>query len=315
MMWPPSRSSARSASSRFTGEPARSSPSEVRRSVSCIASARERAVAHARRGQADAVDGDRVAIGDLARQRRAHDDPRAVVGRVDRRDRAVVLDEAGEHAHHSRRRAVSRTSSPICRRRSGSARAARRRSARRPRRPRGPCRRRRAASARRTGAPRRSRPASRNAPARCGPPSSSSAVTGVSSSPSCSSAETTRAGSFSPVAVTTSRSGHLERLDGAARRRARDDDDQRHLGRVGDELRVERKPCGGVEDDAARLAVDAVDARGQARVVGERRADPDDDRVDLGAPVVRELAALLARRSTASRRRASRRCRRGSSPT
>ena len=33
---------------------------------------------------------------------------------------------------------------------------------------------------------------------------------------------------------------------------------------------------------------------GQLRVVGERGADADDDRVDCGAPAVRELAALLA---------------------
>src|SRR3954447_2899757 len=38
-MWPPSRSSARSGSSRLTAEPACTSPSDERRSVSCITSA------------------------------------------------------------------------------------------------------------------------------------------------------------------------------------------------------------------------------------------------------------------------------------
>ena len=90
-----------------------------------------------------------------------------------------------------------------------------------------------------------------------------------------------------------------------APRGARDDDGQRDLGRVAHELRVERQPRGGVEDDArAAGARRRRIARGEPRVVGERGADPDDDGVDLGAPVVRELAAAARRRSTASRRRA-----------
>src|SRR4051794_39853381 len=47
-------------------------------------------------------------------------------------------------------------------------------------------------------------PASMNEPARCGPPSSRRLVTGGSSAPSWSSAEAIRAGSFWPVATTTS---------------------------------------------------------------------------------------------------------------
>ena len=50
----------------------------------------------------------------------------------------------------------------------------------------------------------------------------------------------------------------------------------------------------GVEDDAARLALGADVARGQQRVVGERGADADGDRVGLGAPAVDELAGRLA---------------------
>src|SRR6476659_2461579 len=41
-MWPPRRSLARSASSRFTRSPSASSPSDERRSVSCITSAPKR---------------------------------------------------------------------------------------------------------------------------------------------------------------------------------------------------------------------------------------------------------------------------------
>src|SRR5215213_5635189 len=41
-MWPPSRASARSASSRFTRPPSSTSPSDERRSVSCMTSAPKR---------------------------------------------------------------------------------------------------------------------------------------------------------------------------------------------------------------------------------------------------------------------------------
>ena len=53
----------------------------------------------------------------------------------------------------------------------------------------------------------------------------------------------------------------------------------------------------GVEDDPGGLAdvAPVVDvARGEQRVVGERGADPDRDRVGLGAPAVHERAALRA---------------------
>ena len=72
--------------------------------------------------------------------------------------------------------------------------------------------------------------------------------------PSWSSAERTRAGSFSPVATITSAPGALQRVGLAARRRAADHDGQRQLGRAADELGVERQAPLGVEHDAARLA-------------------------------------------------------------
>ena len=57
---------------------------------------------------------------------------------------------------------------------------------------------------------------------------------------------------------------------------------------------VERQPRARVENDAPRLAGGADLARGQQRVVGERGADPDRDRVAVGAPAVDQLAALGA---------------------
>ena len=136
-------------------------------------------------------------------------------------------------------------------------------------------------------------PASRNAPARCGPPSSRIEV--MPCAPSWSSAERMRAGSFSPGGDDHLGAGGLERVGGEARGGPRDDDDQRHLVRAADELGVERQPRLGVEDDARRLPEVAVDARGQLRVVGQRGADPDHDGVALGAPVVGAEARVLAR--------------------
>ena len=82
--------------------------------------------------------------------------------------------------------------------------------------------------------------------------------------PSWSSAERTRAGSFSPVATMTSAPAASRRVGRGARRRARDDDGQRELRRAADELGVERQARLGVEHDAARLARGALDARRSA---------------------------------------------------
>src|SRR3954451_6577882 len=84
--------------------------------------------------------------------------------------------------------------------------------------------------------------------------------------------------------------GRLERLDLRAVRRARDDDGERHLGRLRDELGVQRQPRGRVEHDAPRLAMHALHTGGELGVVSERGADADGDRVDRGAPAVGELA-------------------------
>src|SRR3954447_8954157 len=67
------------------------------------------------------------------------------------------------------------------------------------------------------------------------------------------------------------RAGGLERVGVLARRGARDDDGQRDLGRGPDELAGGRQPGGGVEDDAARLGADAPHERGELRVGGHRR--------------------------------------------
>ena len=61
-----------------------------------------------------------------------------------------------------------------------------------------------------------------------------------------------------------------------------------------DELRVQRQAPGGVEDHAPRLVAHAVDPRGQLRVVGQRGADADGDRIARGAPAVGDEPAVLA---------------------
>src|SRR4051812_3787216 len=88
--------------------------------------------------------------------------------------------------------------------------------------------------------------------------------------------------------------GDLERIGGQAPGRPRDHHRERDLAGAAHELGVQRQPRLGVEHHAARLAGDAGDAGGEQRVVGQRSADPDGDRVALGAPVVGELAAGLA---------------------
>ena len=117
-------------------------------------------------------------------------------------------------------------------------------------------------------------PASRNAPARCGPPSSRIEVMPVG-------AELGERAAHARLLVLAGGdddlgAGHLEpvRRARAARRARRRRSAADLAGRL-HELRVEREPALGVEDDAARLAHDAVDARGELRVVGQRGADPD----------------------------------------
>src|SRR3954471_22548772 len=87
----------------------------------------------------------------------------------------------------------------------------------------------------------------------------------------------------------------LERVGVLARSGARDDDGQRDLRRRTHELAGGREGGRGVEDHAAWLAVHALDARGELRVVGQCGPDADDHRVDRGAPLVRALAARQPR--------------------
>ena len=61
-----------------------------------------------------------------------------------------------------------------------------------------------------------------------------------------------------------------------------------------DELGIEREAAGGVEDDTARLVADALDPRGELRVVGQRGADAHRHGVARGAPAVGDEPAVLA---------------------
>ena len=294
-MWPPSRSRRRAArSSRLTGEPTSSAPSEERAQRLVHDVGGEAAVLDRGGGEADAVDGDGVPFGDLGREAGGDPQPRAVAGRLDAGDGAPVFDEPGEHAHHTCSRAVIRMSSPDGSESSAIARIASEIFA--------------------TPSPSSGSRALR-------PPSSSGATNSRDLVDLAGVEE--RAGQVRPafehergdgqveLAELVERVGdarrlvlagrgddvgarHLERLGRRAPRGARDDDGERDLGGVADELGVDGQARGGVEDDPARLAVDVGQARGQPRVVGQRGADADDDGVDLGAPVVRELAALLA---------------------
>src|SRR4051794_15755822 len=90
------------------------------------------------------------------------------------------------------------------------------------------------------------------------------------------------------------RPGRLERGRLLARGGARDHDGQRDVGRRLDELAGDRQAGGRVEDHAPRLAVHALDACRELRVVGQRGPDADRHRVDRGAPVVGELTARHA---------------------
>jgi len=74
----------------------------------------------------------------------------------------------------------------------------------------------------------------------------------------------------------------LQRVGGGPRSRSGDDDRQRCGASVADELGVQRQPAQRIEHDPPGLAGDAVDASGQQRVIGQRGADADDDRVAFG---------------------------------
>ena len=114
--------------------------------------------------------------------------------------------------------------------------------------------------------------------------------------PSWSSAERTRAGSFSPVATITSAPAASSASVCSRERGARDDDGQRRA-RARRATSWESSGSRPSESNTTRRGWRAtpVDARGELRVVGQRGADPDDDGVALGAPVVRAQPRGLAR--------------------
>src|SRR3954452_7958869 len=145
--------------------------------------------------------------------------------------------------------------------------------------------------------------ASRNAPASFGPPSSRTDVTPCS--PSRSSAQSTRAPGFAPVATMTSAPAAASAWE-SARGAARDTTTVSGgsgaawtsfdvSGRRAGASKTTRRGWGGQPPDPpARLAAHALDPRRELRVVAERRADADGDGVALGPPVVREAAGARA---------------------
>ncbi len=323
---PPRRSSARSASSRLTRAPASSCRSEERSSVSFIACARKLSASDVDRGQAHAVDGDRVALAAArARARVAIWSVAPVAVVLERRDAAEVGDQAGEHApppimwraHHSRSRAEISRSSPdalaVERERAqrlgdlldafALERVARGAPAEQQRREEQP------EFVDLAGVEERAREVR------------------AALEQDRRDAERRRAGR-APSARARARFRRSPRAPARRRLRARrcprarpprDDDRQRDLRRGGHQLRAGRQARERVEDDppglGARLRRQPVGARGQLRVVGQRGADADHDRVDRRAPAVRQLAAVLAADPLRVAACAWRPCRRASSRT
>ncbi len=135
-------------------------------------------------------------------------------------------------------------------------------------------------------------PASRNEPARRGPPSSRMLWTPIA--PSLSSASVTRSASVPPGRHDHLHAGGLQPFKLRALGGPGRDHEQRHLRRGVHEPAVGRQPGLGVEHDPRRLPHGTRGTRGQQRVVRECGADADADGVELGAPAVDEAAALLA---------------------
>ena len=104
--WPPRRSSARSGSSRFTRAPGATSASDERAQRLVHHVGAEAVAVGADRGQADAVDGDRVTVGRspasaVATRRRTPSSVASTAATVPRSATSPV-----NSAHHSLRRAV-----------------------------------------------------------------------------------------------------------------------------------------------------------------------------------------------------------------
>ena len=96
-MWPPRRSDALIASSRLTLAPGSMAPERGDLEGLVHRLDLEADVVDRGRREADAVDGDRVALADLGDQAGGDMKPGAVAAAVDVLDLADVLDQAGEH--------------------------------------------------------------------------------------------------------------------------------------------------------------------------------------------------------------------------
>ena len=306
---------ARSGSSRLTVGAGVGVGSELRASVSFITSAANDAVADVGRGQADAVDRDRVAVAPARRRARV-----STVSRTpspERSRRATVprsCDQPGEHGspllHPGRDQQVLADALALERQRPDGVgdqldALALERVAGGPRR--------RARSARGTGGSRRSRRRRGTRRRGAGRPRAGSRR---SRPRRAGRAPSARAPARSPRSRRSPRRrGPRARRSRSAARRARRRPSAGSGARRGRACEVSGSRAERVEHDPPRLALDALDARGELRIVGQRGADPDRDGVALGAPVVGAASGSPRRRSTSSRRCGWRPCRRASSPT
>ena len=138
-------------------------------------------------------------------------------------------------------------------------------------------------------------PASRNAPARCGPPSSRIDVTRRVERAELVERRADAGGLVLARGDDDVGAGHLERLGRGPRRGARHDDGQRDPGASLTSLESTGRRA--VESKTTRRGWwwTPSTARGELRVVGQRGADPDGDGVDLRAPPMGAAAAALAR--------------------
>src|SRR5215204_461618 len=290
-MWPPSRSEARSASSRFTPEPAATSASDERRSVSCITSARNSppSIAVAVRQTPSTATESPSAIWPASRVRTPSVTPSAFASTAVTVPRSCTspvntspLPEPGGDQHVA-----------------GDPLDVERERARRLRDPLDALALERVARVRAADEDRGEEQPQLVELARVEERAGQLRAALEQDRREVGGAELVERRAHARRLVLPRRDDHLgarglQRVGLQPRRGPPDDDRQGELGRAAHELRVERQPALGVEDDPARLARDAGDPRVELRVVGQRGADPDDDGVALGAPVMRQQARLLA---------------------
>ncbi len=273
----------------------------------------ERAVDDLRRGQADAVDGHRVAELQLVGKRSLYVQTHAVRRGVDGSDRSQVGDEPGEHAHHSRMRAVISTSSL-------DALALERERAHRGGDPFGALALERVAGARATEHDGRQEQADLVDLAGVQERAREVRAALEQDRGHADRAELDERVAHAVGLVGAGGHDHvgaadLQRVDRGARGGAGDDDGQRHLVGAAHELGVQRQAGLGVEDDPARLAHDALDPRGELRDRRSARCRSRPRRRRPRRASGARAAASPRPRSTSSRRCGSRPCRRASSRT